>query len=88
MAKQLIGDINDAFVVPRYVRLFYDTFGAVRNQSFFDVGSGTATCARPYWRATRDRLAGVTSECFPEGVEWLRQRGLESILGDAMSLPA
>jgi len=86
--KQLIGDINDVFVMPRYVRLFYEVFGGVRNHSFFEIGSGngdlcTAILANNHGQIRRY----VTSECFPEGVEWLQQQGLESILADAMALP-
>lgn len=38
--KTIIGDINDVFVVPRYVRLFYAAFGKGRGQSFFEIGAG------------------------------------------------
>jgi hypothetical protein len=85
---KIIGDINEAFVVPRYVRLFYDTFGGGRNQSYFEIGSGMGDLSRAVLAANQGAIGKyVTSECFPEGVAWLRKRGLEAIQADATRLP-
>jgi SAM-dependent methyltransferase len=86
--KKIIGHINEAFVVPRYVRLFYDTFGEGRAQSFFEIGSGVGDLSQAILAADRGTIGRyVTSECFPEGVAWLRRRGLEAVQADAMRLP-
>jgi hypothetical protein len=86
--KKIIGDINEAFVVPRYVRLFYDTFGRGRDQSFFEIGSGMGDLSRAVLAANRGPIGRyVTSECFPEGVAWLKEQGLEAVQADAMNLP-
>lgn len=86
--KQLIGDINDAFVVPRYVRLFYEVFGAARQQDFCEIGSGNGDLSCAVLAANRGQIRRyVTSERFPEGVAWLRQRGLEATQADAQALP-
>ena len=86
--RKLVGDINEAFVVPRYVRLFYDTFGRGRGQSFFEIGSGMGDLSHAILAANRGEVGRyVTSECFAEGVEWLQRRGLEAVQADAMRLP-
>jgi hypothetical protein len=86
--KQLVGDINDAFVVPRYVKLFYDTFGDLRNASFFEVGSGNGDLSRAILSANRGQIGRyIVSECFPEGVSWLQSIGLEAMQADAQDLP-
>jgi SAM-dependent methyltransferase len=86
--KQLIGDISDAFVIPRYVRLFYDTFGQKKDQDFFEVGSGNGDMSRAILRANRGQIRRyVVSEYFVEGVTWLRSQGLEAVQADAQQLP-
>jgi len=85
--KKLIGDINDVFVVPRYVRLFYDTFGKTVNKSFFEIGSGNGDLSIAILADKEGQIGRyVTSERFPEGVTWLKEQGLESILADATQL--
>ena len=86
--KQLIGEINDIFVVPRYVRLFYDTFGNRQQQNFFEVGSGNGDMSRAILAANQGQIKRyVVSEYFPEGVAWLRKLGLEAVQADAQKLP-
>ena len=86
--KQLIGYISDIFVVPRYVKLFYDTFGAAKDQAFLEVGSGNGDMSRAILAANRGQIRRyVVSEYFEEGVQWLRKLGLEAIRADAQSLP-
>ena len=86
--KQLIGDINEAFVVPRYVKLFYDTFGHMRNASFFEVGSGNGDLSKAILAADTGQIGRyVVSEYFPEGVEWLSKVGLDAVQADAQALP-
>jgi hypothetical protein len=85
--KKLIGGIDDAFVVPRYVRLFYDTFGDMREGTFFEIGSGNGDLSRAILARNEGQIGRyVTSECFAEGVEWLQKQGLEAILTNAESL--
>jgi SAM-dependent methyltransferase len=86
--KQLIGDISDAFVIPRYVKLFYDTFGSGKDQHFLEVGSGNGDMSRAILAANRGQIGRyVVSEYFDEGVQWLRKLGLEAIRADAQNLP-
>ncbi|MBZ5581194.1 MAG: class I SAM-dependent methyltransferase [Acidobacteriia bacterium] len=86
--KQLIGDISDAFVVPRYVKLFYDTFGRGREQDFFEVGSGNGDMSRAILAANQGQIRRyVVSEYFEEGVAWLRKAGFEAVRADAQNLP-
>ena len=86
--KQLIGDISDVFVIPRYVKLFYDTFGNRRDRDFFEVGSGNGDMSRAILAANRGQIRRyVVSEYFDEGVAWLRKLGLDAVRADAQSLP-
>lgn len=86
--KQLIGDISDVFVVPRYVKLFYDTFGAGKDQDFFEVGSGNGDMSIAILRANQGTIRKyVCSDYFPEAVEWLQKLGLQAQQADAQSLP-
>lgn len=86
--RKLVGDINELFVVPRYVRLFYETFADARAWSFFEVGAGTGELSRAVLAENRGQIARyLASEYFPEGVEWLKRAGLEAIQADALDLP-
>jgi len=86
--KQLIGDISDVFVVPRYVKLFYDTFGAGRNQDFFEVGSGNGDMSVAILKANKGQIRRyVVSDYFPQAVEWLGKLGLNAVQADAQKLP-
>ena len=86
--KQLIGEISDAFVVPRYVKLFYDTFGSGRDQDFFEVGSGQGDLCTAILRENRGQIRRyVVSDYFEESVGWLRAKGLEAVQADAQALP-
>jgi SAM-dependent methyltransferase len=86
--KQLIGDISDVFVIPRYVKLFYDTFGDRKDQAFFEVGSGNGDMSRAILAANQGQIRRyVVSEYFDEGVKWLRNLGLDAVVADAQQLP-
>lgn len=86
--KKIVGEISDLFIVPRYVQLFYATFGTCQKASFLEIGSGNGDMSRAILAANRGPIGRyTTSEIFPEGVEWLRQLGLDSILADARHLP-
>lgn len=86
--KKLIGEISDAFVLPRYVRLFYDTFGAGKDQDFVEIGSGNGENSKAVLAANKGQIRRyVTTEVFDEGVEWLRKQGLESQRASAEALP-
>jgi hypothetical protein len=86
--KKLVGDISDAFIVPRYVRLFYDTFGDQHSADFCEIGSGNGDISRAILAAKQGQIGRyVTSEIFPEGVEWLRHLGVEAVQADAQDLP-
>jgi SAM-dependent methyltransferase len=86
--KQLIGDISDAFVVPRYVKLFYDTFGAGQAQDFFEVGSGNGDMSVAILKENRGQIRRyIVSDYFPQAVDWLRKLGLNAVQADAQNLP-
>lgn len=86
--KKIVGEISDAFIVPRYVRFFYDHFGADRQASFFEIGSGNGDMSRAMLAANRGQIGRyVVSEYFPEGVDWLKRIGLDAIQADAQQLP-
>jgi SAM-dependent methyltransferase len=86
--KQLIGEINEAFVVPRYVKLFYDTFGGGTAQDFFEVGSGNGDLSREILAANHGQIRRyVLSDYFPEAVQWLTEMGLNAVQADAQALP-
>lgn len=87
--KKLVGEISDAFILPRYVRLFYETFGAKKNQNFIEVGSGNGENSKAVVAANKEGVIAkyLTTEVFPEGVEWLRKQGLESAQASAEALP-
>lgn len=86
--KKLIGDISDAFVLPRYVRLFYDTFGQGRDQDFVEVGAGNGENAKAVLASNKGQIKRyLTTEVFKEGVEWLQKQGLEAQQASAEKLP-
>jgi SAM-dependent methyltransferase len=86
--KKLIGEISDAFVLPRYVRLFYDTFGAGKDQDFAEIGSGNGENSKAVLAANKGQIRRyITTEVFDEGVAWLRKQGLESQRASAEALP-
>lgn len=87
--KKLIGEISDAFVLPRYVRLFYDTFGAAKDQDFVEIGSGNGENSKAVLAANKDGVIRryLTTEVFKDGVEWLQKQGLESQQASAEALP-
>jgi SAM-dependent methyltransferase len=93
--KKLVGEISDAFILPRYVRLFYDTFEDGRDQDFVEIGSGNGENSKAVIAANRASKDGegkvirryLTTEVFQEGVDWLRKQGLESERASAEELP-
>jgi len=87
--KKLVGEISDAFILPRYVRLFYDTFGRGRAMDFVEVGSGNGENSKAVIAANRDGVikSYLTTEVFPDGVEWLKKQGLNATQASAEALP-
>lgn len=86
--KKIVGEISDAFIVPRYVEFFYSKFGADRGSSFFEIGSGNGDMSRAMLAANQGQIGRyLTSEYFPQGVEWLKTSGLDAIQADAEALP-
>ncbi len=86
--KKLVGEISDAFIIPRYVRFFYETFGQERGLDFCEIGAGNGDMSLALLAANPGTIRRyVASEVFPEGVAWLRKRGLEAVQADAEALP-
>lgn len=86
---KLIGDISYAFVMPRYVELFEKYFKNFQGLSFLELGSGNGEIASLIAEKKFPFTSRyVTSECFPKGVEWLKEKGLEAVLANAEDIPA
>src|SRR5258708_10283996 len=87
--KKLIGEISDVFVLPRYVRLFYDTFGKGKDQDFVEIGSGNGENSKAVLAANKSGVIRryLTTEVFDDGVAWLRKQGLEAERASAEALP-
>jgi SAM-dependent methyltransferase len=86
--KKLLGGISDAFVLPRYVRLFYDTFGRGAAQDYLELGAGNGENSRAILARNAGQIRRyLATEVFDAGVAWLRQQGLEACLADAEALP-
>jgi len=82
--KKIVGNISDAFVVPRYVSLFYSYFGKDKDLQVIEIGSGQGDLSTAVTAANQGQIAKWTaSECFPEGVAWLKSRGFEAVQMDA-----
>jgi SAM-dependent methyltransferase len=85
--KKLIGDISDAFVIPRYVTFFQSKFGGERGLSFLELGSGTGDISRAVQARSEAQIGRyVLSEHYPEGVEALRKKGFEVLQLDACAV--
>ncbi|MDD5218635.1 MAG: methyltransferase domain-containing protein [Candidatus Omnitrophica bacterium] len=81
---KLIGDLSSAYVIPRYVELFEKYFRKPGRFSFLELGSGNGDLVRSIMDKKFDFIERYTvSECFPEGVAWLKEQGLEAMLIDA-----
>ncbi len=86
--KKLVGDISDAYIIPRYVRYFYDNFGGEVGKDFCEIGAGNGDMSKAILAANRGTIRRwVASEVFPEGVAWLRKQGLDAVQADAEALP-
>jgi len=82
--RKIIGDINEAFVVPRYVELFYSYFGRDSALDVIELGAGTGELSSRILKANEGQIARWTaSEYFDEGVEWLRNKGFEAVKASA-----
>lgn len=82
--KKIIGDINEAFVVPRYVSLFYNYFGKDQGLNIIELGSGQGDLSSAIVQANKGQIGKWTgSEYFPEGVAWLQKRGFHAIQASA-----
>lgn len=86
--KKIVGEISDAFIVPRYVRFFYEHFGQDKDASFFEIGSGNGDMSLAMLAANKGQIGDYqVSEYFDEGVDWLKKQGLDAIQADAQALP-
>lgn len=86
--KKITGQINDDFIVPRYVKFFYSHFGFEKGTSFLEIGSGNGDMSLAILNKNSGQIGKyVVSEYFPEGVEWLKSIGLDAVQADAQNLP-
>lgn len=85
---RLLGDLSEAFAIPRYVELFLQVFGHDRNLRFLEVGAGNGEVPRRVHELAPPCLGGyVVSELFGEGARWLRSLDLTACVADAQHLP-
>ena len=85
---RLLGDLSEAFAIPRYVELFLQTFGQDRELRFLEVGAGNGEVPRRVQELQPLCLGEyVVSELFSEGANWLRSLGLTTCVADAQHLP-
>lgn len=85
---RLLGDLSEAFAIPRYVELFLKTFGTRKGLRILEVGAGNGEVPRRLKELTPDCIEDyAVSELFPEGAQWLRSLGLTSFVADAQELP-
>ena len=72
---RLLGDLSAQYAIPRYVRLFMDTFGECEDWHFLEVGAGNGevplqirdldpTCVGRYWVTELFREAPDTMEAL------------------------
>jgi SAM-dependent methyltransferase len=86
--RKIVGEISEAFIVPRYVEFFYEHFGADKGLEMFEISAGTGDISRAILAANRGQIARYrVSEYFPEGVSWLNAKGLDCIQADAQRVP-
>ena len=90
--RQLVGEISDAFILPRYVKLFFDTWGELRNARFLELGAGNGDNSMAILRENASRHESVidnylATEVFADGVIWLQNRGIQAQQASAEALP-
>jgi len=85
---KLIGDLSSDYVMPRYVALFEKYLRRPGRFSFLELGAGNGEMAKRILEKKFDFVSRyAVSENFPEGVVWLKEKGLEAIQADAQNLP-
>lgn len=79
--RKIVGDINEAFVVPRYVELFYHYFGRDKGLDVIELGAGTGELSSAILAANAGQIGRWTaSEFFDEGVEWLKKKKYDEVV--------
>lgn len=82
--KKIVGDISDAFVVPRMVKLFYSYFGNDKNLKVIEIGSGQGDVATAISKSNQGQISQwMASEYFEQGVTWLKSLGFQAMQIDA-----
>lgn len=85
---RLLGDLSEAFAIPRYVDLFLQTFGSDRGLRFLEVGAGNGEVSRRLQELAPPCVGGYfVSELFSEGARWLHSLDLTACVADAQELP-
>jgi len=85
---KLIGDLSYSYVMPRYVELFEKYLRRAGRYNFLELGGGTGEMALLIQKRSFPFIETYTvSENFPEGVEWLRKKGLSAVQADAEKIP-
>jgi SAM-dependent methyltransferase len=85
---RLLGDLSEAFAIPRYVEIFLRNFGQERGLRFLEVGAGNGEVPQQVQELSPPCVGEyVVSELFTEGANWLRSQGLTVCVADAQQLP-
>jgi len=86
--SQLIGEIDKAFVIPRYVDLFYSVFGKNKGISILELGAGNGELSQAILAKNLGQISYyLVSENYFQGAISLASHGLPSVLADAQMLP-
>jgi|TARA_B100001964_G_C14162464_1_gene567430 SAM-dependent methyltransferase len=85
---RLLGDLSEAYAIPRYVEIFLQTFGGDRGLRFLEVGAGNGEVPRCLQELAPPCVGEyVVSELFADGARWLRSQNLTACVADAQQLP-
>lgn len=94
--KKLVGEILETYVLPKYRDLFLKSFEGESNQTFVEIGAGNGDTSEAVLGANAERTrknlpplvqSYLATEVFPDGVKWLKKRGLHAELANAEKLP-
>lgn len=85
---QLIGNLSHQYVMPRYAELFTRYFQSSKPLTFLELGAGTGEMAVLIQSKNLPFVKSyAVTENFPEGVSWLKKKGLHAFEANAESIP-
>jgi SAM-dependent methyltransferase len=85
---RLLGDLSAQYAIPRYVRLFLDTFSEFEHGRFLELGAGNGEVPLQIQQLNPPCVGRyLVTELFREGTRWLAQQGLSACAADAQRIP-